>query len=114
MRSDAHLNLPDPISPQCSPRVLHLDARNNDKSLYFQLDPTFGNDEVGISIIPCGTSLINHLGQIDNALVCSLEPCQLDADHMTRFCGSNGLIYSNGDIKPLSFFGNIRGFVSWL
>lgn len=39
--------------------------------------PTFGNDEVGISIIPCGTSLINSLGQIDDALTCSLEPARV-------------------------------------
>jgi hypothetical protein len=39
--------------------------------------PTVGNDEVGISIIPCGTSLINSLGQIDDALTCSLEPARV-------------------------------------
>ena len=55
MRSVAQLNLPNPNRTECSPRVLQLGARNSDKSLCFQLDPTFGNDEVGISIIPCGT-----------------------------------------------------------
>jgi len=77
MRSLAQLNLPNPIRPECSPPVLQIGARNNDKSLCFQLDPTFGNDEVGISIIPCGTSLINSLGQIDDALTCSLEPARV-------------------------------------
>jgi hypothetical protein len=77
MRSLAQLNLPNPIRPECSPPVLQLRRLNNDKSLCFQLDPTFGNDEVGISIIPCGTSLINSLGQIDDALTCSLEPARV-------------------------------------
>ena len=86
MRSLAQLNLPNLLEPICSPRVLHLDARNNDKSLYFQLDPTFGNDEVGSSILPCGTSLINHLGQIDNALVCSLEPARVIWYGVRRRC----------------------------
>jgi len=77
MRSDAQVNLPNPIRPECSPRVLQLGARNNDKSLCFQLDPSFGNDEVGSSILPCGTIVFNYLGQIDNALGCSLEPARV-------------------------------------
>jgi hypothetical protein len=77
MRSLAQVNLPNPIRPECSPPVLQLRRRNNDKSLFFQLDNTFGNDEVGISIIPCGTIVFNYLGQIDNALDCSLEPARV-------------------------------------
>ena len=77
MRSFAQLNLPNPLDPICSPRVLVLSPRNNDKSLCFQVDRTFGNDEVGISIIPCGTILYNGLAKNDNALFCSLEPARV-------------------------------------